>query len=191
MNTWYTATEEPELTEFGTVHGLGITGQGAPGAAAHMESTGLLYAVAGPLLGLAAATSTAGSPFSMPPLEGRWWVEDDRPPFEVPREEWCWQLFLRLPDDLPAALFDQAREVARAERPGAARVQLVSFTEGSVVQALHVGPFAEEPKTLARMDALITAKGLGVRGLHDEIYLTDFSRTDPAELRTILRQPVG
>lgn len=188
MNAWYTATEEPELTDFGTVHGLGITGQGAPGAPAHMESTRLLYAVAGPLLGLAAQ---AGSPFAMPPLEGRWWVEDERPPFDVPREEWCWQLFLRLPDDLPPALFDQARELARADHAGAARVQLVSFTEGSVIQALHAGPFADEPKTLARMEALIAAKGLAVNGLHHEIYLTDFTKTDPAELRTILRQPVS
>jgi hypothetical protein len=188
MNAWYTATEEPELTEFGTVHGLGITGQGAPGGPVHVESTGLLYAVAGPLLGLAAQ---AGSPFPMPPLEGRWWVEDDRPAFDVPREQWCWQLFLRLPDDLPPALFDQARELARAEQPGAARVQLVTFTEGSVVQALHVGPFAEEPKTLARMESVISANGLGLRGLHHEIYLTDFTSTDPAEQQTILRQPVG
>jgi hypothetical protein len=187
MTSWYEAAEQPELVEFGTVHGLGITGRGAPGGRVHMESTRLLYAVAGPLLGLAAQ---AGAPFGMPPLEGRWWVEDDRPPFDVPREEWCWQLFLRLPDDLAAGLVDQARELARASEPAVARVQLVSFTEGQVVQALHAGPFAEEPKTLARMEAVITSSNLAVNGLHHEIYLTDFTTTKPEELRTILRQPV-
>lgn len=169
------------------MHGLGITGKGEPGGPAHLESIEILVGVAGPLIDLA---RQSGVPFAMPPMEGRWWVEDDRPPFDVPRDEWCWQLLLRLPDDLPAPLFDLAREAARRSDPAAARVQVVIFTEGRCVQALHVGPYVEEPRTLAKLDGLMSTMRLQPNGLHHEIYLSDFNETDPSKMRTILRQPI-
>ncbi|GGP91713.1 GyrI-like domain-containing protein [Streptosporangium pseudovulgare] len=230
---WYSAADDPEVVEFGPVRALSITGQGEPGGAVYGTSVGALYAVAGALIGVAARH---GRMFELPCLEGRWWVEDERPPFDVPREEWWWHLFLRLPDaagvagngpvsggendamggsageaghgpmggavngpvdvmwDGPVgaawddAWVDEAREAAR--HPAAARVQLVTFTEGLCVQALHRGPYAEEPKTLARMEARIHAAGFVPNGLHHEIYLSDVRETDPEKMRTILRQPV-
>ena len=44
-------------------------------ARTHAAATQGLYAVAARLLG----------PLGMPPLEGRWWVEDERPALAVPR----------------------------------------------------------------------------------------------------------
>jgi hypothetical protein len=184
---WYEAAAEPEIVEYGTVRGLGVTGQGEPGGAAYGTAVQALYGVAGALLGIA---GQAGGGFPMPLLEGRWWVEDERSPFEVPREEWRWQLFLRLPDGADAAWADQAREAARAQSPAVSRVQLVTFTEGRCVQLLHLGPYGEEPRSLARMDALMQAERLVPNGLHHEIYLSDVQETDPAKMRTILRQPV-
>ncbi|MCG5219463.1 GyrI-like domain-containing protein [Streptosporangium soli] len=182
---WYSAADEPEEVEFGPVRGLSITGQGEPAGPVHLTSIAALYGVAGSLLGIAAGH---GRMFEMPYLEGRWWVEDERPPFDVPREEWWWHLFLRLPDSAEAVWADEAREAA--EHPAAARVQLVTFTEGLCVQALHSGPYAEEPKTLALMDAHMRDAGLVLNGLHHEIYLSDLRETDPEKMRTILRHPV-
>ncbi|MFD0684137.1 GyrI-like domain-containing protein [Actinomadura fibrosa] len=139
---------------------------------------GALFAVLGAL----------GAP--MVPLEGRWWIEDERSPFEVPREEWWWHLFVRLPDETEPGAVDRAREEVRPGVPAAARVQEVMFTEGRCVQVMHHGAFADEPATLARMDALMRAEGLTVNGLHHEIYLTSPDETDPAKIRAILRQPV-
>lgn len=186
---WYTAPDTPALAEFGPVRGLGVTGQGEPGGAVYGQSAHALYAVAGALLGIAAQ---AGAAFPMPLLEGRWWVEDERPPLEVPREEWRWHLFLRLPDSEPAEWADQAREAARAVDRTAVvdRVQLVTFTEGQCVQALHRGAYADEPRTLAAMDQVMKREELVPNGLHHEIYLSDVRETDPAKMRTILRQPV-
>src|SRR5262245_57480271 len=86
---WYSASNDPEEVTFGPVSGLSITGQGEPGQAAHMEAVKLLFVVAKEVLDQAA---TAGVPFSMPPLEGRWWIEDERPWFDVPRHQWRWHL---------------------------------------------------------------------------------------------------
>lgn len=173
---WYEAADEPELVEHGPVTGLAVTGRGEPGGAAYYESVGALYAV----------MEALGAP--MVPLEGRWWVEDARSPFEVPREEWWWHLFLRLPDG--TATIDAARARTRQGVPAAARVQHVSYTDGRCVQVLHRGPYSDEPATLARMDSLMEAEGLVPNGLHHEVYLSDPREEDPAGMRTILRQPV-
>lgn len=186
MSDRYSASDEPEIVEFGPAHGLGVTGHGEPGGKAHTESCQALFAVAGCLLGIAAE---GGAPFAMPPLEGRWWVEDDRPPLRVPREEWRWHLFLGLPDGVEAPWADRAREAARGAEP-VDRVQLVTFTEGTCVQAMHHGAYADEPVTLARMETLMSAERLVPNGLHHEIYLSDLRETSPERIRTILRQPV-
>jgi hypothetical protein len=178
MNGWYTAAEEPELVEFDPVRGLNVSGTGAPGGPEYGVSVRALYGVAGRL----------GPPGA---LEGRWWVETGGPPLEVPREQWRWHLFLRLPDEVEPAAVERAREAARAQSlPEAARVLLVTFAEGPCVQALHRGAYADEPRTLAAMDALCRREGLVPNGLHHELYLSDHRETDPRRMRTILRQPV-
>ncbi|MET9864232.1 GyrI-like domain-containing protein [Streptomyces smyrnaeus] len=176
--SWYTAADDPESAEFGPVRGLGVTGQGEPGGEEYGICVRALYAVAGALPGAAPV-----------PLEGRWWVEDPRPPLEVERELWRWHLFLRLPDELDPATVDRAREAARPSVAAVDRVQLVTFTEGLCVQLVHHGPYADEPASLARMDRYMRDNGLVPNGLHHEIYLSDVTETDPAKMRTLLRHP--
>ncbi|MBA9001839.1 GyrI-like domain-containing protein [Thermomonospora cellulosilytica] len=185
--TWYEAADKAELTEFGPVRGLAVTGHGEPEGAEYGTAVQALFSVAGPLLGIAAG---AGRGFPMPPLEGRWWVEDDRPPLEVPRAEWHWHLFLRLPDEIEPHWVEQAVQAASGDCPAARRVQLVTFTEGRCVQIMHHGPFEDEPRSLALMYELMEREGLVPSGLHHEIYLSDLRTTAPGDLRTILRQPV-
>jgi hypothetical protein len=183
--TWYTATPAPELVECGPATGLSVTGGGDPGGEEYGTAVAALYSVAGPLLALAAR---AGTPFDMPPLEARWWVEDPRPALEVPRSEWHWHVFLRLPDGTPAEWADQARQLS--PHPAAPRVQLTTFTEGPCVQALHEGAYADEPRTLAAMEKYMAEAGLTMNGLHHEIYLTSPQDPDRSKSRTILRHPV-
>lgn len=55
---------------------------------------------------------------------------------------------------------------------------------------LYLGRFKKETETLEKMQDFINKNKLEVNGLHHEIYLSDFRRTEPAKLRTILREPV-
>jgi hypothetical protein len=60
------------------------------------------------------------------------------------------------------------------------------------VQILHVGSFDSEGPVLARLhEEYLPSHGLTFDGRHHEIYLSDPRRTEPARLRTILRQPVA
>src|SRR5262249_61446132 len=121
-------------------------GRGEPGGREHITAIQALYAAAAPLL--------AGA---VPALEGRWWVEDDRPPLTVPRSQWRWHLFLRLPESVEPGRVDGARQATGLT--SAARVQVVLFTEGRGVQAMHHGSYDDEPETRARIEHVMEEKG--------------------------------
>ena len=63
-------------------------------------------------------------------------------------------------------------------------------TKSYFIQILHVGPFEDEPKSLAKLKELIDSKGFKKNGEHHEIYLSDFRKTKPEKFKTILREPV-
>jgi hypothetical protein len=70
-------------------------------------------------------------------------------------------------------------------------IRLERLREGLAAQILHVGPFANEPATIARLHDFIETRGLRMAGRHHELYLSDARRTAPERLRTIIRQPVA
>lgn len=64
------------------------------------------------------------------------------------------------------------------------------MNEGKSVQMLHTGPFDNEVETLEIMRNFMEQQLLQKNGFHHEIYLSDFRKTAPAKLKTILREPV-
>ncbi|MGV9305937.1 GyrI-like domain-containing protein [Nonomuraea sp. NPDC003727] len=165
-------------TSYGPVTALTVTGLGEPGGPEYGAAVTALYTVAG------AMNAAVG------PMEGRWWVEDSRPPLTVPRAEWRWHLHLPLPQAPEPGAMEAAREAARPSGAAVDRVQVVTFTEGECVEFLHEGPFSEEHLTLAAMEEYMKEHGLVHNGPHHEVYLSDPQEQDPAKLRTLLRQPV-
>ena len=51
-------------------------------------------------------------------------------------------------------------------------------------------PVQRRGADIERLHSFIADQGLGRRGKHHEIYLSDFIRTAPERLKTVLRQPV-
>ncbi|MEV0195242.1 hypothetical protein [Nonomuraea sp. NPDC050691] len=164
-----------EEKTYGAATCLSVTGMGAPGGAEHMAAIGALYAVAGGMGGPAG------------PLEGLWWVEDERPGLEVERELWRWHLMLPLAGAPEPGAVEAARETVRAPGSAVDRVRVVTYTEGRCVEALHVGAFSEEYVTLKVMEEFMAERGLVPNGPHHEVYLTPWEEPEP---RTVLRQPV-
>jgi hypothetical protein len=80
--------------------------------------------------------------------------------------------------------------VAKKQIQLAGDVEFYTMAEGKTVQMLHVGPFDKEPETLKEMKTCMQAHNFKKNGLHHEIYLSDFRKTAPEKLRTILREPV-
>lgn len=64
---------------------------------------------------------------------------------------------------------------------------MYGITRGLCGQALHLGPYSEEPAPLARMEAFAKENSYILHGRHHEVYLGDPRRLAPEKLKTILR----
>jgi hypothetical protein len=125
-------------------------------------------------------------------MEGLWWVKSGKWSFES-KEPWSYTLMLMQPSHVTPAMVRQAIADVRAKRgenPALAKLRMEAFNEGRCIQIMHVGPYAEEPRTLAVMDEYMHAHGLRFRGKHHEIYMGDPRRAKPEKLKTILRHAV-
>jgi len=182
--------EVPPL-QFAMIDGEIETGQ-APGTSpAFQEALGALYGISYILKFLSKLRPENPIDYSVMALEGLWWVEGGE--FEISRPEgWRWTAMILQPSHITDEMFGEALAQLREKRPGSTldRLRLETFHEGLSMQILHVGPYAEEPATLARMEAFARENGYRRRGKHHEIYLGDPRRADPAKLKTVLRQPV-
>lgn len=62
------------------------------------------------------------------------------------------------------------------------------------VQCMHIGPYDDEPATVAAMAEYAKAHGyqedFGEGRFHHEIYLSDVRRCKPERLKTVIRQPI-
>ncbi len=128
--------------------------------------------------------------------EGLWWVEGGE--FAITKKDnWLYTVMIMQPDVITRAIFEAGREELRRKRgdsPALGRVRLESFAEGLCMQTMHVGPYADEPATVERMQEFAKANGyrdcVGSGGKHHEIYLGDPRRANPVKLKTVLRHPV-
>lgn len=182
------------LVDVPTMQYLMIDGRGDPNTSPDFDrAVRALYPVAYKLK--FASKRDLDQDYVVPPLEGLWWA-DDMDAFTAARDKsrWDWTMMIMTPDWIDHAMFASAVERAGAgNRPqGLDDVRLETLHEGRCVQTLHVGPFDDEAAVLAQLhEEFVPDNELRLTGKHHEIYLTDFRRTAPDRLRTILRQPVA
>ena len=189
------AGKEPEVLDLPPSQYLAIEGCGNPEAAAFQVAIGALYSVA---YTIKFTLKKAGKPdFKVSPLEAIWSVGTAKTVtadmWKAPRAEWRWKALIRMPESVKKADVEAAKRAVIAKRGEGSvpRVLLERIAEGKVIHILHVGPYATEPESVAKMQALMKGDRLVPRGLHHEIYLGDPRRAKPEKLKTILRQPVA
>ncbi len=194
---YYTAKTKPELITIEAMQYLSLEGKGDPSAPAFAARLQALYATAYALKFMYKAKALD---FAVAKLEGLWWFDEKQygavtmqeAPRKIPRSEWEYRLLIRLPDFVQETDVLSAKEAALRKKgiAGIADVVFYGMEEGKSVQMLHVGPFDTEPETLLQMKAFMEARNFQKNGKHHEIYLSDFRKTAPGKLKTILREPV-
>jgi hypothetical protein len=194
---YYTCGTKPELHEFGAAEFLAIRGSGDPSAEAFQKNIEALYSVAYTVKFMSKANN---HDFVVAKLEGLWWYDEVKfadtklgdTASQVPRSEWEYHLMIRMPDFINEQMVRNAISSALQKKgnPFINNVEYFTYEEGLSVQMLHVGPFETENKTLEQIAAFMTENNLLRNGVHHEIYLSDFRKTKPEKLKTILREPV-
>jgi hypothetical protein len=192
--TGYPRVRKPRIAVVPERRCFAIQGLGVPGGPEFQEAMGALYGAAYSLHFL---LRERGVDSHTGPSEGLWERLDGQTDWSegavaFDPTAWRWTLLLPVPVEAGADDLAGALAVARRRRPTPAldRIGVMTLDEGLVVEAMHVGPYATEPETIAAMHALAESEHLVPAGPHHEIYLGDPQRTAPDRLRTVLRQPV-
>lgn len=180
----------PEL-KFAMVDGA-IEPECAPGSSpAFQQAIEALYGISFTLKFASKGRSEDPIDYSVMPLEALWWAEDGQ--FDVSQPgNWKWTAMILQPDHITDSMFEEALGKLRNKRPSPAldRLRFAVFHEGLCMQTMHIGPYSDEPATLARMGAFARENGYVLCGKHHEIYLGDPRRSAPEKLKTILRHPI-
>ncbi|WP_207515357.1 GyrI-like domain-containing protein [Longitalea luteola] len=195
--TYFTAKTTPELVTIEPAQFISLAGKGDPSAPAFAKNIEALYSTAYTIKFMYKAQN---SDFVVSKLEGLWWFDENKfkgtsietAPTGIPRSEWEYRLLIRMPAFVTAEDIDTAKEKVKTKKdlPLVDQVSFFTMAEGKCIQILHVGPFSTEPETLKRIAEFSAANKLAKNGLHHEIYLSDFRKTAPEKLKTILREPV-
>jgi hypothetical protein len=194
---YFTAKTKPEIVDIEKASFIALRGKGDPSGEAFAKTIEAMYSTA---YTIKFACKAEDKDFVVSKLEGQWWFDTTRftgqtmnsAAVEVPRSEWEYRLLIRMPDFVTAEHMEAAKSIVTSQKgiQRAAAIEWHTLEEGKCVQMLHVGPFSTEPESLKIMDAFMKTHQFAQNGLHHEIYLSDFRKTAPEKLRTILREPV-
>ncbi|WP_026460583.1 GyrI-like domain-containing protein [Schaalia suimastitidis] len=133
--------------------------------------------------------------FVVPPLEGFWWQDGTEGVDYANKAAFQWIALIRMPDFVTPEVVAWAAQTASAKKKqDFSCVEHLVYDEGLCVQCLHVGPYDDEPMTVASMHDYIAQQGyvldISHTRHHHEIYLGDPRKVAPEKLRTIIRHPV-
>jgi hypothetical protein len=192
------ATTTPAIVTVPGRVALAIDGRGDPNSVDFQQAVAALYGVAYGLK-FAQKKSGKGTPFKVAALEGRWSAENWTDPSKLPpRERWTWRLRMGLPPDVDEAEIADMVRALTSKKGGklegsaaAGRIFLERIPEAKLGRILHVGPYADEPRSFAALITTVAAAGLHSSPWHLEIYLGDPRRAAPDKLKTVLLKEVS
>ncbi|HET6351058.1 MAG TPA: GyrI-like domain-containing protein [Coriobacteriia bacterium] len=181
----------PVLVDVPTLRFLMVDGEGDIGGPTYQDAVQAIYGLAYPVK--FEAKKRLDLAYPVMPLEGLYHDPAGEHEFSPEmRDRLAYTLMIVLPDEVSSEFVDEVRAKVAAKKDLArlADVRVQSFTEGPSVQIMHVGPYATEPATIARMLAFADERGYDFTGEHHEIYLGDPRRGNPDKLKTVLRYGV-
>ena len=196
---FYLPKNKPGRVSVPPMNYLAVRGKGDPNEAdgAYKRAIGLLYGVAYTIKmsKMGGRRMTGYFDFVVPPLEGLWWQPGTVGVDYARKEDFHWISLIRLPDFVTGDDFDWAlEEAARKKKQDFSAVEFFRYDEGLCVQCMHLGPYDDEPATVALMHEYLREQGyepdITDSRLHHEIYLNDARKTAPEKLRTVIRHPI-
>ena len=196
---FYLPKNTPEIVTVPPANYIAVRGQGDPNevGGAYQQAIGVLYAVAYTLK-MSYKTDHRIEGFYeyvVPPLEGFWRQEGVVGVDYANKAAFRWISVIRLPEFITEKDFAWAVETAaKKKKLDCSAAEFLTVEEGLCVQIMHLGPYDDEPATVALMDRYLQESGfandLSDTRLHHEIYLSDVRKVEPAKWKTVIRHPI-
>ena len=196
---FYMPKNVPEIVTVPKANYIAVRGKGNPNEedGEYKAAIGVLYAVAYTLkMSYKTDHHIEGFyDYVVPPLEGFWWQEGVDGIDYSDKSTFCWISVIRLPDFITKKDFDWAVETAtKKKKMDCSKAEFLTIDEGICVQVMHIGPFDNEPETVALMNAYIDENGyendFSDTRIHHEIYLSDARKVASEKWKTVIRHPI-
>ena len=197
---FYLPKSKPEIVDVPRANYIAVRGKGDPNEVegAYQRAIGVLYAVAYTLKMSYKTDHKIDGFFEyvVPPLEGFWQQDNIEGVDYSDKSSFKWISVIRLPDFVTKADFQWAVEAAaKKKKLDCSPAEFLTVDEGLCVQIMHLGPFDDEPASVALMDEYLAKNGYAndltdIR-LHHEIYLSDARKVVPEKWKTVIRHPIN
>ncbi len=195
----YMPKNTPEIVTVPAINYIAVRGKGNPNqeGGTYQQAVSILYAIAYTI-----KMSYKGShkidgffEYVVPPLEGFWWQDNIRGVDYENKDTFNWISVIRLPDFVTKDDFNWAvAETTTKKKLDCSSADFLTVDEGLCVQIMHIGPFDDEPATVAIMDKHLQENGymndITDTRLHHEIYLSDARKVEPSKWKTVIRHPI-
>lgn len=133
--------------------------------------------------------------YTVYPLEGVWdLTEEGIKSDTLNKDEFLYTIMIRQPDFVNEEVVQRAFHVTNKKKPSLYLKDVVfdSMEDGLCVQMMHIGSFDDEPRSFQLMKDFVAENNLERTTMkHREIYLSDFRKTQPEKLKTVLRYKVN
>ena len=196
---FYMPKNKPEIVNVTKANYIAVRGKGNPNTpdGEYQQAISILYAVAYTLK-MSYKTDYKMEGFFeyvVPPLEGFWWQENVDGVDYGNKDSFHWISVIRLPDFVTKKDFEWAVEIAtKKKKLDCSKAEFLTLDEGLSVQIMHIGPFDNEPESVAVMDAFLEEQGyendINEKRLHHEIYMSDARKVAPEKWKTVIRHPI-
>ncbi|MCI9174058.1 MAG: transcriptional regulator [Lachnospiraceae bacterium] len=196
---FYLPKKQPEIVTLPPMNFIAVQGKGDPNeeGGAYKQAIHLLYGIAYTIKMSKKGDHRIQGYFDyvVPPLEGLWRQEGIVGVDYSRKQDFQWISMIRLPEFVTEEELEWAKAEAAAKKGmDCSSVEFLTYEEGLCVQCMHLGPYDEEPATVALMDQFAKERGylLDMAGgrRHHEIYLSDVRRCKPENLKTVIRHPI-
>lgn len=73
------------------------------------------------------------------------------------KDDFCWVMMIRQPEFVTLDVFEIAKTILLKKKPDidTSKARLEEFTEGLCAQIMHIGPYDDEPATIAKLEEFI------------------------------------
>ncbi len=196
---YYLPKNKPEIITVPPTNYIAVRGKGDPNEEGgdYNKAVGILYAVAYTIkMSYKSDYKIEGFfEYVVPPLEGFWWQEGVEGMDYSRKELLSWISVIRLPEFVTVKDFAWAIQSASKKKGiDCSSARFLTIDEGLCVQMMHIGPYDDEPGTVAIMDKFLDKNGyendFSTSRLHHEIYLSDPRKVAPEKMKTVIRHPI-
>ena len=189
----YLPGRKPEVIQVPEMSYFMLDGKGNPNNPEFSEAIEALYSIS---YGVRTSHKSGNIPegyyeYTVYPLEGIWSFEEDaRNDKVLNKDKLIYTLMIRQPDFVTKQFFMEIVERTKKKKGNRLldKVRYERLDEGLNLQMMHIGSYDNELESFKLMEQYCIDNNLErIDKTHKEIYVSDFRKTAPEKLKTVLR----